>query len=176
MISLMNEYVHGAATIPISVIICIAVLSIVFHVFAAIGLWKMFTKAGVKGWYSLIPVVNNYQLFKIAGCKKTFFWWIAFKIVSSVTETYHLSIDEVYNHSLHVALTVVCLVCLLGAVDLIIHRNFKLSMAFGKGGGFAVLMTFFYSFCYIILGLGNAEYYAESVVELKDETPSKAET
>ena len=28
--------------------------------------WRIFTKAGVPGWYSIIPILNSYTLFKIA--------------------------------------------------------------------------------------------------------------
>lgn len=36
-------------------------------VLSIVGIWKMFEKAGEKGWKSLIPIYNTYILFKLAG-------------------------------------------------------------------------------------------------------------
>ena len=46
---------------PIVNIIVLAVYLIV-----AIGMWKLFTKAGIPGWHSLIPILNIYDICKIA--------------------------------------------------------------------------------------------------------------
>lgn len=35
------------------------------YVFSVIVYWKIFTKAGEDGWKSMIPVYNNYILYKI---------------------------------------------------------------------------------------------------------------
>ncbi len=42
------------------------VASLAISILAVIGLWKIFNKADVPGWYSIIPIVNVYQLTKIA--------------------------------------------------------------------------------------------------------------
>ena len=42
------------------VIMVIGILSI-------IAMWKIFTKAGIEGWKSIIPIYNYYCLFKIAS-------------------------------------------------------------------------------------------------------------
>lgn len=39
---------------------------LVVLILAIIAEWKIFTKAGVKGWYSLIPILREYELVKIA--------------------------------------------------------------------------------------------------------------
>lgn len=41
-------------------------ISLIIFILSIIGLWKIFDKAGVPGWYSLIPIANTYQLTKIA--------------------------------------------------------------------------------------------------------------
>lgn len=46
---------------PFVVVLCIAVLVAVIA-----GTWKVFTKAGVPGWHSLIPILSTYDLCKIA--------------------------------------------------------------------------------------------------------------
>ena len=42
-------------------------------VLSIVTMWKVFTKAGEAGWKSLIPFLNLYILFKIAGRNG---WWM----------------------------------------------------------------------------------------------------
>ena len=49
------------------------VMCIVWYVLQVIANWRIFTKAGEKGWKSIIPVYNTYITYKIAW-KPVFFW------------------------------------------------------------------------------------------------------
>ncbi|MCD4747428.1 MAG: signal peptidase I [Bacteroidales bacterium] len=49
-------------------------LTFIFTILTIIGLWKMFEKAGVKGWEILIPFYNFYVWLKII--KKPLWWYI----------------------------------------------------------------------------------------------------
>ena len=42
------------------------IIILAVYLIAAIGIWKVFTKAGVPGWHSLIPILNVYDICKIA--------------------------------------------------------------------------------------------------------------
>ena len=42
---------------------------LLFIIFIIVGNWKMYTKMGQIGWYSLIPVYNQYILLKSIGLK-----------------------------------------------------------------------------------------------------------
>jgi hypothetical protein len=50
------------------------VLILVLVVLLIVAYWKMFTKAGVAGWKSLIPIYNVYIAFKIAWKDQSAFW------------------------------------------------------------------------------------------------------
>lgn len=50
-------------------------------VFLIAAMWKVFTKAGKAGWLILIPIVNVYQLLKIAGRPG---WWLILLIIPLV--------------------------------------------------------------------------------------------
>ena len=39
----------------------------IIYILEIIGMWKMFVKAGIAGWKSLIPIYNLVLLFKISG-------------------------------------------------------------------------------------------------------------
>ncbi len=53
---------------PIVSILYLAVLIVVI-----VAMWKVFEKAGQKGWASIIPIYNTYILLKIAGKPG---WWL----------------------------------------------------------------------------------------------------
>ena len=48
---------------------------IIFYILLIIAGWKIFEKAGEKGWKSIIPIYNIYILFKIVKMK-SWFWWV----------------------------------------------------------------------------------------------------
>ena len=41
------------------------IISLVLLVIAVVGAWKVFVKAGIPGWHSLIPFLNTYDLFTV---------------------------------------------------------------------------------------------------------------
>lgn len=57
----------------ITLIIYIAIIVLIIA-----GYWKMFEKAGVKGWMAIIPILNLYVLVKMAG--KSGWWLLLFLI------------------------------------------------------------------------------------------------
>ena len=52
----------GAGVGIVTLIIYLAVI-----VVTIIAYWKLFTKAGKPGWHSIIPFLNFYDMFEIAG-------------------------------------------------------------------------------------------------------------
>lgn len=44
----------------------LGIFGTIMAVLAIVGAWKLFSKAGVPGWISLIPIVNLVYLVKIA--------------------------------------------------------------------------------------------------------------
>lgn len=118
-----------------------AVFMIVFYVLLIIAEWKIFTKAGEKGWKSLIPFYSTYILFKIS--KLNAGWFIGFLVASVLT-----SIQVEW-------------VMLIGAIALVvigIYSAIKLADAFGKGTGFKIGLILLPSIFTLILGFGSAEY------------------
>ena len=56
-------------------------------VIAIIAWWKLFEKAGEKGWKAIIPVYNTYILFKICGIKNWFWAFLGVSIFASILTT-----------------------------------------------------------------------------------------
>jgi uncharacterized protein DUF5684 len=57
----------------------IVMIAIVVLIIA--GFWKMFEKAGAKGWMAIIPILNLYVLVKMAGKEG---WWILLMLIPIV--------------------------------------------------------------------------------------------
>jgi hypothetical protein len=70
----------------------LAFLVLVLSVVAVIGLWKVFVKAGQKGWAAIIPVYNIIILLRIINKP---YWWVFFYFVPFINvPTYYITIYE----------------------------------------------------------------------------------
>ncbi|HVA98567.1 MAG TPA: DUF5684 domain-containing protein, partial [Bacteroidia bacterium] len=56
-------------------------LLLLFAVSTVIGLWKLFEKAGEKGWKAIIPIYNYYIWLKLI---KKPWWWIFLIIIPGI--------------------------------------------------------------------------------------------
>lgn len=143
---------------------------IVFYIFTVIASWKIFEKAGEKGWKSLIPIYNAYLLFKIVGMKNWF--WIT--IIVTMVCTFVASLNgysagmteaemKAFKLSEHpiavIALAVDAIVSLVAMIKYALNT----AKAFGKGTGFAIALFFFPNICWLILGFGKAKYNKKAV-------------
>ncbi len=43
------------------------IAGIAIYVLFVVAVWKMFVKAGVPGWFAIIPILNSIYIVKIAG-------------------------------------------------------------------------------------------------------------
>lgn len=57
-------------------------LYIAVLVFNIVCIWKIFQKANMPGWYSIIPIYGQYKFYDIAGKKK---WYIALLVVELIS-------------------------------------------------------------------------------------------
>ena len=109
------------------------IITIALVVLILVARWKLFKKANVNGWESLIPVHSDIVELQLGGVKT--YWWFLNLIA----------------------------ICGIGPLIVAFWKNIALSKAFGKGAGFGVLMTFFPYVCYPILGFGSAQYVGNGI-------------
>lgn len=145
-----------------SVLISFIICGIIFYVLQVIAGWKIFTKAGEKGWKALIPIYNTYIFFKIAGMKK-WFWillGVAFLagIISAVTG--FDSSNSQNNSYTGANLFGAIVYCLTGIFAAIVEIWYcvRLSKVFGHGVGFALGLIFLAPIFLLILGFGPSKY------------------
>lgn len=119
----------GFLGIIIFIAIAIAVLQI-------IGMWKVYTKAGEKGWKSIIPFYNIAILYKISGISP----YLVFIYIG-------LFIPFV-NFFAGIALAIIGL-----------YQKINLMKAFKASTGLTVAMLMVPFITYLILGFGKSEYF-----------------
>jgi hypothetical protein len=70
----MNNYTSSGLGAPELILISFFFIpGLVAGLISAIGMWKVFTKAGKPGWASLIPIYNIIILLEIVGKP---IWWL----------------------------------------------------------------------------------------------------
>jgi hypothetical protein len=60
----------GAGTIVLLLVYLVVLVAVIA------GMWKTFEKAGVEGWWAIIPFANTYHLVKVSG--KEWWWFLLF--------------------------------------------------------------------------------------------------
>ena len=126
---------------------------IAWYVLTLVARWRVFTKAGLAGWKSLIPLYSEYCTSKISW-KTTFFWIVlaagfASGIITGMIENGDTvsSFVSFLSSVLGIAITVINLI-----------MNIKLSQRFGHGVLFGLGLMFLPPLFTMILGLGESEY------------------
>lgn len=115
----------GALMVYIVIILAIAIVQI-------IAMWKLFTKAGEKGWKSIIPIYNIVILFKISGLSP----WLILVYLA----------------------TIIPFIGWIALIALNAVLAYKIAKSFGKDGGWAVGIYFLAPIFYMILAFGSSQY------------------
>lgn len=142
---------------------------IAFYVLVVIASWKIFEKAGEKGWKALIPIYNIYILFKIVGMSTWFWVCLAVAVIAEIVAVAFTgnTTDSVDAATLEmnplVTLTLFVEIILFVIVE--IMYAIRTAKAFGKGGGFAVGLFFLPNIFWLILGFGKAKYNKKAALE-----------
>lgn len=116
----------------------IIVVSLVIAIIQLAGMWKVFTKAGEKGWKCIIPIYNLVILFRISGLSP----WIIFGYLAGIIPF------------------IGWIVCL----GITIYQCNSLAKSFGKDVGYTIGLLFLPTIFYLILGFGKAQYVGKGNV------------
>ena len=135
--------------IGIAALVVLCMIMLIVYVVYVIGMWKVFTKAGEEGWKSIIPIYNMYIMYKISW--KTSMFWITLGLAV---------VAGIFGALVSVSAIFVTLQSLVALAVFVISvmQLYKLSKAFGYGGGFTVGLVFLPFIFTLILGFGSAEY------------------
>lgn len=125
----------GGAALGATMVIFL-LIALVFAVVAIVAMWRIFEKAGEKGWKSLIPIYNSWILFELSGKPG---WWALVSLVPYVGSFIFLV--------------------------LYILAMLQLAKNFGKSQSFAIFGLIIFSVVgMLILGFGDAKYTGKKYV------------
>ena len=148
--SYYDYYDYGAAVVENSSIFAILgtllgaflgivlVISIIIVILQIAGMWKVFTKAGEKGWKCIIPIYNLVILFRISGLSP---WIICGYLLGFIP-----------------------LVGWIVALGILIYQCNSLAKSFGKDIGYTIGLLILPTIFYMILGFGKSEYIGKGNV------------
>lgn len=112
------------------------VISLVVAILQLAGMWKVFTKAGQKGWKCIIPIYNLVILFRISGLSP---WIICAYLLGFIP-----------------------FIGWIVSIGITIYQCHSLAKSFGKDVGYTIGLIFLPTIFYMILGFGKAEYVGNS--------------
>lgn len=146
------------------------IVGLVFYILTVIAIWKIFEKAGEKGWKAIIPFYNVYIMFKIV--KMTGWFWgiliggIIYSIISTINNMPNLYIIDstdvatyyTYYFTANPIMLFITIVWLIINLTASIIYSWRMSKVFGHGVGYFIGLIFLPNIFWLILGFGKSKY------------------
>ena len=135
-----------------------------WFVISAIGYFKMFKKAGQRGWFAFIPLLRDFAMFNMAWTVKAF-----------IINTVLFAVFQLCGASESILIGLVAAIAGIALIVMQVKLLLRVAKSFGKGGGWAALLFFIPFIATLILGFGSAEYLGNFEVQKAEETPVQTE-
>ena len=142
----LTNQTSGIITAAWGMIVIAIIIGLILGLIQLIGTWKIFKKAGRKGWEAIIPFYNTWIL--IVEVAKLNWWWFLVLLIPS------LVVSSSDNYKIIFSLFPLFVTLLV---------NYNLAKKFHKDTGFAILMTLFPVIVYPIMGFSKNYVYDDSV-------------
>lgn len=125
------------------------IVSIIAVVLLTVANWKIFTKSGNPGWYSLIPFYNFYKLYQIC--------WKGSMGITVMILTFGMGLASYYTDDL-------LILAVPAAISILIQLVFcgKLAKAYGKGFLTAIALAFAPFIGRMIIGFSKKGYVGKT--------------
>ena len=133
-----------------SVFSSLLIILIALIILLTVAEWKILTKAGEKGWKSLIPFYNIFVSHHIVGMSHT---WFIIEVITWIIEF----VLELIKMPAPVVLAVGIAVGIFTLVSELVHI-IKMCSCFGKGTGFKIGMILVPELFMLIIAFGKSEY------------------
>ena len=160
----MDSNQMAAAGFGVASLGFVIAIVLVFYALIVVAHWRMFTKAGQKGWKSLVPVYSDYVLFKLVWNAKSFWIYVVLVLISVLAMVFSGSYAFLPNGQMmlvgggNAILGIVYNIASIAVLVYMVLLAIKTSLAYGKGMVFAVGLLLVPSIFRMILGFGSAEY------------------
>ena len=172
-----NELTAQQAAFAGGILGTVMVAGLAIGIILIIAGWRIFEKAGEKGWKILIPIYDLYILFKICGIKNWFWAFFCITIIASIMMTVsaptnieyiedwsgiYIDMSTITWNDYPVYLSGMVISCAASIVAEIMVAV-KLAKAFGKGVGYTLGIIFLPYIFTMILGFGKAKYSTKNL-------------
>lgn len=162
-----NEDLAAANGIFATGMAIVLLIVLVLWALFAIAHWRMFTKAGEKGWKSLIPIYSDYTLFKLVWNIKSFWILVVLWVVMAVSNAFsgqYTVVDGqlVFIDAGNIFVNIIGYVSSVGIVLYTVLLGIKTSLAYGKGMVFSLGLVLLPNIFSLILAFGSAKYIGAS--------------
>ena len=143
-------------------VIAVTVCGLIWCLMLLIAGWKIFEKAGERGWKILIPFYNLYIAYKIVGMKMWFWITLAVTIVASLIisamgfDPNAMDANSFSGNTLVPALIYIAEMIFVFVVSVVYYA--RLSKVFGHGVWFTLGLIFLSGIFMLILGFGKSKY------------------
>ena len=151
MENMTNEEIMAGGVVGGMSIAIVSMIALVWILFQIIAMWKIFNKAGVPGWHSIIPILNIYDLFNICWKGVYGLLFMIFSVISSLASSY-------YQKDPSTMLMAVMAISAIIVVVLGVISMHKLSKSFGHGIGFTIGLVLLEPIFLLVLGFGSSRY------------------
>lgn len=146
----------GSIMFMLFIVFALWILLIVAH-------WRMFTKAGEKGWKSLVPIYADYTMFKIVWNTRAFWTYVALIVVVAIVNMFSGQYSVVNGQLVIVGesnffLSILSFISSIGMLVYTAMLAVKTALAYGKGTAFAIGLFFLPNIFALILAFGSAQY------------------
>ena len=145
------EILAGGILLFAGLFAAMAAFAVIRYLITAIGFSKMYRKAGVAGWKAFIPVYSTYNNYKISWNPKMFVLYAALYIVSMIIGIQTEGMMAILAGAVS-----------LGVLFMALKQNIRMAKLFGKGNGTGIALAFFPGITSLILGMGKAEFQAQT--------------
>lgn len=142
----LTNQTNGIIAAAWGMIVIAIIIGLILGLIQLIGTWKIFKKAGRKGWEAIIPFYNTWIL--IVEVAKLNWWWFLVLLIPS------LAVSNSDNYKI-IFSSFTLFVSLLA--------NYNIAKKFHKDTGFAILMTIFPFILYPVIGCSKNYVYDDSV-------------
>ena len=151
-----EKIIEYLKTVPIGVQLVYCLIAIALGVLAIVAMWKVFVKAGEKGWKSLVPFYNLYILFKICWNSKYFWIYLAATVASSALNGASEAFAQGSAGNIVFLVLAIAVSIYLIYLDVVLALN--LAKAFGHGVGFGIGLAFLEFIFMLILAFDSSKY------------------
>lgn len=162
--SLTSVQAAVAGALVGTVLTIVSICAIVYYVLLVIAWWKLFTKAGEKGWKAIIPIYNLYVLFRLTWSKKFFWIFIGLNILANICK----AVVDTATGNVQLIFSFIALACWIAIIVLLIISIYRLAQAYGHGGGYTVGLIFLNFIFMLILAFGKSEYQGNVYLKNKN--------